>query len=89
MATQLELNGMPVSRDQVEEVCQILGYDPSDVSSINLAGGVASGAVEVTVFPRLRSAGSDFLGKFQDTNGDGYVKARIKHEIRKNAEGTR
>ncbi|WP_270409485.1 hypothetical protein [Brachybacterium paraconglomeratum] len=87
MATRVELDGMPVSRGQVEEVCRILGYDPTDVSSIVISGGVMSGTVDVTVFPRLPSL--DGVVKFQDRDGDGYVKARVRHEIRKNAEGTR
>lgn len=89
MATRLELEGPPVSRGQAEEVCRLLGYEPTDVSSVVIAGGIGSGTVEVTVWPRLRGAGSDHFTKFQDTDGDGYVKARIRHEIRKNAEGTR
>lgn len=87
MSIIFELNGPDIPRSAVVDVCEALGYDPNDVSSINIPAATQK-VVIVETFVRVPVSGMPHGIKPLVTERAGYAKARITHTIVPNKAST-
>lgn len=81
MATEpiFEVPGPDVSRARVCEAIRLLGYDPTETSSLAFTGG-PDPTVEVVAFLKAPQGGGKGI-KFLDNDRKGYVKVRVVHDV--------
>ena len=82
MSIIFELNGSVIPRSAVVDVCEALGYDPADVSSISIPAATQK-VVIVEAFVRVPVPGKPLVSERA-----GYAKARITHTIVPNKAST-
>lgn len=78
MAMLIERESAPVTRDQLSEICDVLGYDAADVKSIQID---ANGPVVVEAFVRAPTAETKKGLRISVTGRSPYLTTRNIHPI--------